>query len=119
MEWVFHGRFAYLMNNSTILQVTLNTIRSLAYRFIWGGEVAWGSMVYSREEWGWSKGFSGGTDGGNGEESGQGLFNLKKLDKKKIFLPCGHVGSMICFLICKEELSKTMVFLRLKNGFLD
>lgn len=54
IEWIFHGKFSYLVQSSFLPRHTIQTIQSLSCRFIWGNqrEVAWANLIMPRQEGG-------------------------------------------------------------------
>lgn len=54
IDWVFQGKFSYLIQSSIIPQATLDAIQTITYQFIWGSqkEVAWRTMVKTKKQGG-------------------------------------------------------------------
>lgn len=54
IDWVFQGKFGYLIQSSIIPQAVIDAIQAITYQFIWGSqkEVAWRTMVRTKKQGG-------------------------------------------------------------------
>lgn len=52
VDWVFQGKFGYLIRSNIVPRAALETIQSIAYRFIWGAQkkVVWRSMIRTKSQ---------------------------------------------------------------------
>lgn len=52
LDWVFQGKFGYLVQRNVIPQAALDAIQSITYKFIWGTqkEVAWRSIIRAKSQ---------------------------------------------------------------------
>lgn len=54
IDWVFQGKFGYLIQSSIIPQAALDAIQTITHQFIWGSQrdVAWKNMVKTKKHGG-------------------------------------------------------------------
>lgn len=59
VQWIFQGKFHYLLQSTVVPRSVVEKIKSISYKFFWRRqrEVAWRSMIYPKGEGGVGWGF--------------------------------------------------------------